>query len=309
MLSLRKKVFSPGWVGLAPLGDRVHVAHVVCTEGQRPALRWVCEAPWNDPTQALRGLRRSRSLQRQRTVAVLQRTQYQLLSMEAPELPRAEWRDALRWKLKDMVDFEVDSAGIELLEVPGSPAQRRAPALIAVAAPHSALGPLAEAGTDAGLPWQAIDVPETALRNIAALAEEPGRGQALLHVGADHSTLVITWQGELLLSRHIDVSLAQLTDADESARQQCYERASLELQRTLDNVERQFSQASLARVLVAPGVPLAEFIRYVSDLVYVPVAALDLAALIDLTAVPELADATAQATYLPAIGAALRSSH
>ena len=46
-----------------------------------------------------------------------------------------------------------------------------------------------------------------------------------------------------------------------------------------------------------------------SDLVYVPVAALDLAALIDLTAVPELADATAQATYLPAIGAALRSSH
>ena len=28
-----------------------------------------------------------------------------------------------------------------------------------------------------------IDVTETALRNIAALAEEPGRGQALLHVG------------------------------------------------------------------------------------------------------------------------------
>ena len=61
-------------------------------------------------------------------------------------------------------------------------------------------------------------------------------------------------------------------------------------------------------MLVAPGAPLAEFIRYVSDLVYVPVAALDLAALIDLSAVPELADATAQAAYLPAIGAALRSS-
>jgi MSHA biogenesis protein MshI len=311
VLRLRKKeVFSPGWVGLAPLGNHVRVAHVVCRVGDRPALRWVCQAPWgDDPTQALRGLRRSRSLNRQRTVAVLQRAQYQLLPMEAPEVPRAEWRDALRWRLKDMVDFAVADAGIELLEVPTGPAQRRAPSLIAVAAPHSALGPLADAGTDAGLPWQAIDVPETALRNIAALAEEPGRGQALLHVGEADSTLVVTWQGELLLSRHIDLTFAQLTDVDEPTRQQSYERASLELQRTLDSVERQHSHANLARLLVAPGAPLDEFIRYVGDLVYVPVAALDLGALIDLSAVPELADVREQAAYLPAIGAALRSNH
>ena len=294
---------------MAPAGDRVRVAHVECAEGRRPALRWVCQSPWADSAQALRTLRRTRHLKGQNTVAVLQRAQYQLLPMEAPEVPREEWRDALRWKLKDMVDFAVDTAGIDLLEVPSGPTQHRTPALIAVAAPHSALSALAEAGTDAGLPWQAIDVPETALRNIAALAEEPGRGQALLHVGESHSTLVATWKGELLLARHIDVTLAQLTDADESARQLGYERASLELQRTLDNVERQFSQASLARVLVAPGEALAEFIRYVSDLVYVPVASLDLAALIDLSAVPELADGLAQAAYLPAIGAALRGPH
>jgi MSHA biogenesis protein MshI len=309
VLSLRRKnVFTPGWVGMAPLGGQVRVAHVVCQVGERPALRWVCQTPWSDPAQALRGLRRTRALSRQRTVAVLQRAQYQLLPLEAPEVPRAEWRDALRWRLKDMVDFSVDDAGIDLLEVPAGPVQRRTPSLIAVAAPHSALGPLADAGTDAGLPWQAIDIPETALRNITALAEEPGRGLALLHVGEADSTLVVTWQGELLLSRHIDVSVAQLTDADESTRQQSYERASLELQRTLDSVERQHSHANLARVLVAPGKPLDEFIRYVGDLVYVPVSAFELGTLIDLSAVPELADAHEQAAYLPAIGAALRST-
>jgi MSHA biogenesis protein MshI len=309
VLSLRKrKSFSPGWVAMAPQGERVRLAHVVHTEGERPALRWVCTSPWGEPAQALRVLRRAHGLQRQRTVAVLQRAQYQLLAMDAPEVPREEWRDALRWRLKDMVEFPVDNAGIELLEVPGSPAQRRAPALIAVAAPHTSLAPLADAGHDAGLPWLAIDVAETALRNLAALAEEPGRGQALLHVGEAHSTLVVTWQGELLLARHIDVTHTQLTDQDEGARQQSFERASLELQRTLDSVERQFSQASLARLLVAPGTPLAEFIRYVGDLVYVPVAAFELGALIDLSAVPELSDAVEQAAYLPAIGAALRGA-
>lgn len=309
MSSLRKKPVDPGWVGMAPQGDQVRVADVLCAEGHRPALRWVCSVPWADPTQALRTLRRTRSLKGRATVAVLQRHQYQLLTMEAPDLPREEWRDALRWKLKDTVDFAVDTAGIDVLELPAGPTQHRAPSVITVAAPHAALAPLADAGTDAGLPWHAIDVPETALRNIAALAEEPGRGQALLHVGESHSTLVATWKGELLLARHIDVSLAQLTDADESARQLAYERASLELQRTLDNVERQFSHASLARVLVAPGDALGDFIAYVGDLVYVPVTALDLARLVDLAAVPEMAGGREQAAYLSAIGAALRGPH
>lgn len=308
MLSLRKPKLHPGWVAIAPGRDSVRVAFVVCAEGQRPALRWVCTEPWGDPTQSLRSLRRARPVQRQRTVAVLQRAQYQLLAIEAPEVPREEWRDALRWRLKDMVEFPVDNAGIDLLELPAAPTQRRTPSLIAVAAPHTALSPLVDAGVDAGLPWHAIDVTETALRNIAALTEEPGRGQALLHVGDTHSTLVVTWQGELLLARHLDVTLEQLLDSDESMRQQTYERASLELQRTLDSVERQFSHVSLARVLVTPGAPLAEFIRYVSDLVYVPVAPFELANWVDLSAVPELADPTAQAAYLPAIGAALRAA-
>ena len=291
---------------MAPQGDRAHVVHVVCEAGARPALRWACTEPWADAAQSLRALRRSRPVQHQRTVAVLQHAQYQLLTLDAPDLPREEWRDAIRWHLKDMVEFAVDTAGIDVIEIPADPQQRRRASVMAVAAPRSALAPLADAGTDAGLPWHAIDVPETALRNIAVLCAEPGRGEALLHVGRSHSTLVLVAQGELLVTRHIEATLDQLTDPDEAARQQNYERASLELQRTLDNVERQFSHANLACLQVAPGAPLLGFIDYVRDLVYVPVAAFDLAAVIDLSGVPELTDPTEQAAYLPAIGAALR---
>jgi MSHA biogenesis protein MshI len=306
VLSLRRTKAQPGWVAMAPQGGRVHAVHVVSEAGSKPALRWACSEPWADPVQALRTLRRVRALQQHRTVALLQHAQYQLLTLDAPELPRVEWRDAMRWRLKDMVDFPVDSAGVDVIDIPADPQQRRAPSLIAIAAPRSALQPLADAASDAGTPWHAIDVPETALRNIAVLAAEPGRGEALLHVGRAHSTLVVTAQGELLMSRHIEVTLDQLTEPDEGLRQQSFERASLELQRTLDNVERQFSHANLARLQVAPGAPLLGFIEYVRDLVYVPVTAFDLASVIDLSAVPGLTDPSEQAAYLPAIGAALR---
>ena len=295
-----------GWVAMAPQGSRVQIVHVVRVQGERPALRWACSEPWHDAAQTLRALRRVRSLRTQRTVALLQHAQYQLLTLDAPDLPREEWRDAIRWRLKDMVDFPVDSAGIDVLELPGHPQQHRRASLMAVAAPRSALGPLADAGHDAGWPWQAIDVPETALRNLAVLAAEPERGEALLHVGREHATLVVVAQGELLATRHIDVTLDLLTDADPALRQQHFERASLELQRTLDNVDRQYSHANLARLQVAPGTALAGFIAYVADLVYVPVVGFDLGSVIDLSAVPELAADTDQAAFLPAIGAALR---
>ncbi len=304
-LRRRRAKQQPGWVAMAPLGDRVRVVHVVRSEGRLPALQWACTADWHDPTTALRTLARSRPLA-SRTVAVLQHAQYQLLTLDAPEVPREDWRDAIRWRLKEMVDFKVDDAGIDVLEIPADPQQRRRASIFAVAAPRSSLEPLADAGHRARAPWQAIDIAETALRNIAVMTSHDGRAEALLHVGRTHSTLVVVAQGELLLARHIDVSLDQLLDADESTRQQSYERASLELQRTLDNVERQFSHANLHRLQMAPGIPLQRFIAYVHDLVYVPVSAFDLASVVDLSAVPDLGDDTSQADYLTAIGAALR---
>lgn len=306
MLISRGRKTEAGWVAIAPQGDRVRAVHLVPGADGRPSVRWACNAAWGEPVKSLRALRRARPVGRHRAVAVLQRAQYQVLALDAPELPRHEWRDAVRWRMKDMVDFPVDSAGIDILEIPADPQQRRRPSLLAVAAPRAALAPLADAGHDAGLPWSAIDVVETALRNVVALGAAGDRAEALLAVGPAHSTLVVAARGELLVARHIDVALDQLVHPDAAVRRQHMERASLELQRTLDNVERQFGHADLARLQVAPGTPLREFIAHVGELVYVPVVAFDLGALLDISAVPELADPVEQAAFLPAIGAALR---
>lgn len=305
MFSWSVKRLQPGWVAIAPAGDRAHAVHVVWPAGERPAVRWACSTDWADAGAGLKRLRRAQALGQHRCVALLERSHYQLLAVDAPEVPREAWRDALRWRLKDMVDFPVDDAGIDLLEIPADSNQRGHVGLLAAIAPARALQGLVQAAEAAGNAWQAIDLPDTALRNLCALTEEPGRGQALLSLGEHHGGLVITHQGELLLSRAIDLTLAQASDPDPDARQAAWDRAALELQRTLDHCERVFNRVGLTRLLVSPG-SAGDFIAYLRELVYLPVQPLALDAAIDLSAVPALADPLEQARYLAAIGAALR---
>jgi MSHA biogenesis protein MshI len=268
-------------------------------------VRWVASEDWTSAATALRRLRSTRALGRQRGVGLLQRGQYQVLSVDAPTVPREEWKQALRWQLKDLVAFPIEDASIDLLELPAAPAAHGHARLLAVAAAQAEMQPLTRAGEDAGTPWQAVDIPETALRNISALVEPAARAQALLHV-ADHGLLVITVGGELAAARTIDVSAAQLASDDAGQRQQAFDRAGLELQRTLDSFERQFSHLSLARLLVTPGAHTPALCAYLRELVYPPVEPLDIGDTLDLSAVPELADPLVCSTYLCAIGAALR---
>ena len=309
MFGLSRGSLLPGWIGCAPDGDQLSIALVQVQADQRPAVRWASREAWQQPTPTLQRLRRRLSLHRHRRVALLQRTQYQCLAMDAPaDVPRNEWPLAVRWMLKDLVDFAVDSAALDVLAVPQGTSYRTQPMLIAVAAAADPVGALVSLASDAGLPWQAIDIAESALRNLSALLEPEGRAQALLHCQASHATLVVTYQGELLSTRQIDLSLLHADTLDDAARLQAYEQAALELQRTLDGIERSFGQITMARLLITPMPGLQALCDHLGPLLYVPVQAMALDEVLDLSAVPDLAgDPLRLNQQLTAIGAALRS--
>ena len=300
----------PGWIGCAPQGDALAAALVQPgVDGAPPVIRWTTQEPWVRPTRTLQRLRRQRALHRHHCVALLQRSQYQCVAMDAPsDVPRADWVAAVRWQLKDTVDFAVDSAAVDLLTVPDGASYRSQPQLIAVAAPASEVGPLVAQGVDAGAPWQAIDIAETALRNLSTLVEPEGRAQALLHCQSHHATLVVTYRGELLSTRQMDLALTGADNVDDAARALAYEHAGLELQRTLDGVERAFGQVALARLLITPMPGCDRLCEHLRPLLYVPVMPLMLDEVLDFSAVPELlADPALLNLRLVAIGAALRT--
>ena len=308
MFGIGRSSTGAGWIGCAPQGDTAMLAWVCPAEDGRPAVRWTTQEAWTAPGRALQRLRRSRGLHRHRRVTLLQRHQYQCLSFDAPaDVPREDWAAAMRWQLKDAVDFAVDSAAIDVLAVPAGASYRAQPQLIAVVAAEAQVRPMVEQAHRCGLPWQAIDIAETALRNLSALVEPEGRAQALLHCQSHHATLVVTYQGELLSTRQLDLELADLAHSAGEARAQAFDQAGLELQRTLDGIERAFGQVSLTRLLITPMPGVAALCDHLSPLLYVPVAPLDLGQALDWSAVPELvADDARLHQALCAIGAALR---
>lgn len=294
-----------GWVTVVPHGTAAQALYLRWPLDGRPQVRWACRLDWSAPLNSLKTLRRQRTLQRHYRLLVLQRHQYQLLPTEAPEVPREHWPDAVRWQLRDLVSFPVADAQIDLLEIPAETNQRGRPSVLAALAPRQEIAPIAETALRARAPWKVMDLPETALRNLAALLEEPGRGVALLLIDEAHCTLVITAGGELLQSRHIDVTAAQIAEPDDTLRQQAFDRAGLELQRTLDSFERLFSRVTLSRLVVANDRSDA-FADYVRELLYVPVVRLRIEDCIDFEGADLDSGLTPDTVSPIAIGAALR---
>jgi MSHA biogenesis protein MshI len=238
--------------------------------------------------------------------ALLSAGEYQFLAVEAPAVPAEELKTAVRWRLKDMLDFSPDKATIDVLEIAADKAgTARANQIFAVAAHNPLIEKRQNLLVDAGWDLGVIDIPEMAQRNISAMLEPDGRGVALLSFNADGGLLTVTYKGELYLSRRIDVTLDQLRDPDHNRRNECYDKITLELQRSLDHFERQYSFISIAKLVLAPTAA-GGLDEYLSSNLYTKVETLNLASVLDLSAVPELADASVQQKLFLAIGAALR---
>jgi MSHA biogenesis protein MshI len=299
---LRPRFASSGWLSCVSQGACLRLAWV--EPGDRPGVRWLHTEPVRGPlAAALHRARRAAPGKQLPLAVVLERGRYQLLQTEAPDMPREEWRDALRWRLKDQLEFPVEGAAIDLLALPPQAGPRNQRTLIAVVEPATVRHEWQRAGEDAGWRWQAVDIVETALRNLSTLLATPGRGHALLHLGQTHATLVITVAGALLLSRQIEVARDQLASEDESLRMPAMERAGLELQRTLDGFDRVFSQVGLERLDLLPAPGADAFADFARELVYVPVKVADIGERLDCTALPS--DASLSEHWV-AIGAALR---
>lgn len=295
-------------MAVLPFGERIDLAHVVRDADGRPAVHLAesLSVP-GGLAAALPGLRPSHRLSAHACTTLLQPGQYQILQLDAPDVPPEERAEALRWQLKDMVDFPVDNASIGVVDIPAEGGANRKASVFAAAAGAGAVWPLMQPFDEARVPLRAIDIPEFAQRNMAALFEEENRGLAFLHFDARGGLLTITYRGELYALRRIEITGRQMAEADEERQAQLLERVMLELQRTLDNFDRQYSFISVSGLVVAcaPEVPALQ--PYLAENLYVPVRGMDLAGVCDLSRVPELADAGRQAEFLPAIGAALRT--
>src|SRR3954471_16507620 len=289
--------------------DRVEVGHIERIGRERPVVSLCRHIPSaQDPGETLQNARRELNLDRFRCATVLPAHQYQLQLLDAPAtVPDAEMKSALRWRLKDALDYPVELATVDAVTIPAnSSSADRGRSMYAVSARNEDIEACMKLFSLAKIKLEVIDVAEMAQRNLATLFEHDDRAIAMLSFSGEGGLLTFSAQGELYLSRRIEITLDQLVGAAGDTQEQLFARIALELQRSLDHFDRQFSTIPVARLMLAPLPVQLDLSTYLAENLSAPVESADLGDVLDLHDVPGLREQAEQSLRWQTLGAALR---
>ena len=238
---------------------------------------------------------------------------------EAPEVEDGELKKAMRWKVKDMIDYDIDEAVIDCFAIPGQRERGRQPMAYVVTAAVDVLKAYVATVETSQLNLSSIDIPAMAQRNLAAQLQEDKSGVALLVLDAKSGLLSLTKGGELYLSRDLEYGYSHFAQEKEStsdesglaiegmspATQSTLDQIILEVQRSIDYYERYFAHPPINSLVIAPTPHVVTgMVDYVASQLGMRVRELDLNILLNLE---KKMDRDLQSQCIPAIGAALRA--
>ena len=236
-------VVSSDHLAIAHMGDRDGAPYLIACE--RVALQ-----SEKDAGKALAKIVKTLEVEGKQCSYVLNRKDYHLHLVEAPEVEDSELRSAVRWKIKDLLDMKIDDAAIDVFRVP-SDAYRGREMVYVVASLKSKIKHVVETVIDSGLELAVIDIPELAMKNLSSCFTDDAHGAAFIDLRRNGSTMNIAKGGELYLSRRINTQLGPdvMTDVDWDG---VKDRLVLEIQRSLDYYESQMGQSPIGKIILAP---------------------------------------------------------
>lgn len=248
--TFRTKKRSNGLTALALTGQGVALAHIRYARSG-PVLQH-CEfiasnAPLAD-TKAIKQRLLDLGLQGTDAVALMPHGGYQLLLVEAPEVPAEEMSEALRWRVKDLLGFDVDEAVIDYVELPDDAYRGRARMVYAVAAEKSKSLEISGWMESLDLTPVAVDIPEFTQLNVTKQLAEDETSVGFLMLGSPGSTVSLLSDHALYFTRSLSYDLQN----DRVSSEQQVEALVLELQRSLDYYESQVGRSACFKLVVMP---------------------------------------------------------
>jgi MSHA biogenesis protein MshI len=273
------KKIQPGWMAVSADTDAIRLAHVDRPSQGKPRVgRWGIVKTDEGNGAQLQKAAEEYGLDRYRCATLLRPAQYQLLMVDAPNVPREELKSAMRWLVKDLVDYHIDDATMDVLDIPvDKDAPSKSHYMYAVVAKNAIVKEQTAEFERAKIPLQVIDIPETAQRNIAELYETADRGVGMLTFDRAGGLFTLSFKGELYLARRLELTWSQLVGSRDSQRQSYFERIAVEVQRSLDHFERQYQNIVLSELLLGPMPEDIGLQAFLSSQLYLPLRQIDLA--------------------------------
>ncbi|MBP9800751.1 MAG: hypothetical protein KBD39_11630, partial [Sterolibacterium sp.] len=95
------------------------IAHIRRRTGERPEVLSLSVSEVTDDVTAILAYQaKALELKSCSCTLLLNPGQYQMLQIELPAVPDEEVKDAVRWSIKDMVDFPAELMSLDVAEIP-----------------------------------------------------------------------------------------------------------------------------------------------------------------------------------------------
>ncbi|MHA6492098.1 MSHA biogenesis protein MshI [Pseudomonas borbori] len=296
----RKKIRNEGQLGIEIGPEGIALARVIRTPGEAAQLL-DCEFRAAAPDQqaaALKALVADLGLAGLPVNLVLHPATYQMLLLDSPDIPAEELRDAMRWRIKELISEPLDQVVVDAFALPTDAYRGRSRMAYCAVLGKANMLRWDELMRQAGLVLSSIDVTEMAFRNLGLLAGAEGMNVAVLRLRSSEGLICVQHGADLYMARRIEHGLEQAG--------QEFSTVTLEIQRSLDYFESQLGKGYINRLLLLPmkrdG---ATALQALGSGLAVKLQALDLRELFVDQPAADL-DEPQQAYCIAAVGAALR---
>ena len=323
----KKKRYGQGTNALVLSEEGIAYAQIIRNVGQSPTLQSVHYSVIDnkaDTAELLKHVIQQHNLDECPIVTTLLIAGSNLVMLEKPEVTKDELRQAVRWKIKESVSFDINNAIVDVFEIPGQKERGRTPLVYVTAADKDFLKQRIQILEEQNLEIESIDIAELVMRNVAALLPEDQHGVALLKLDANQGLMTLTQNSSLYLARNIEVGYNSLATATNSIlgempeeksglaleegispeQQRSLDAIVLEVQRSLDYYESHFAKPAINSLVIAPlPYEIPGMIKYLAGALGIQVRLLDLNAVLDMQV---SMSAEQQSHCFFAIGAALK---
>ncbi len=183
---------------------------------------------------------------------VLAPDEYQVLQVDAPEVPKQELATALRWHIKDLINFHIDDVVIEHVEMVIQHTSGKQQIQVIVCR-QSIIQNYVDLLVKAQCNLASIDIAVFSARNILAHVDtiNPSHSTGLLNLWDEYSRITVFLEHGIGINRQSTIGLDTLSFiSSEPSSLAIIDTLALEIQRTFDYYESHSRQSAIEQLLI-----------------------------------------------------------
>ena len=176
---------------------------------------------------------------------VLHPDYYRLTLINIPNVPQSEYKKAVRWQIKDIIDYPLEDVAVDIFYP--DEIEKALKKVYVIAAKASFLRDIVNIIQDCGLYPMAVDIREFAIRNLIANLATQNETIGLLDIVDENCLLVLVKQNSIKFVRRIPVGLKNIKNND-------YNELIAELQRSFNYCQTELKQETPVKLFASPKV-------------------------------------------------------